>query len=179
MKKIQKHGQMEMIGLAFVVLLMVLGFFLYISLTFGDTNTPRALIEEAHLVGVALETAMLETTVEDCGYPLAIAIERCVTNSHLTCSGAGVCETTFYAIKEMLEKTLGTNDELSTAPARRPHRAYLQRGEDILVKDSGNIVFLFEAYPDLCGENSTILAAPSQPIHTSMGEVSLVIEFCG
>lgn len=169
---------MEMIGLAFVVLLMVLGFFLYLTLTLNGDGAPKALIEESHLIGVALETAMLETTVEDCGYPLATAIERCSTNHNLLCDDTRVCQATDDALEAMLEHTLGTDDDLDTAPARRPYKAYLLRGEDILIKDG--IEFLYDdAYTELCNDNSSILAAPSQPIHTSMGEVSLVIEFCG
>lgn len=166
------RAQMEMIGLAFVVVIMVLGIMIYVVLSAASPAKMNVRnIQEADLFGKMLETAMLETTIPTCGYSLGIALDRCITKSYLSCSGGNVCEEAFFAFEEMIESSLGAADDIDA----RSYRAYILIEDEILVKQG--FEFLLEPFAD-CNENSDVYAAPQQPLHTSAGDARFVVEFC-
>lgn len=149
------RGQMELIGLVFIVVIMVLGMAVFIGLSSSSDTTPRN-IEEADNYGKTLEAAMLETTIPDCGYDLATALDRCVTQNFLTCGTTPVCDAAQEAWENMLEVSV-----------QRPYIATIDlNNEELFVQD-----------PETC-EGSNRLAAPSQILQTNAGQLRFTIEFC-
>lgn len=60
-----KHGQTEIIGLAFVIMLAVIGLLFYVSLSNNEIRTPD--IREEQLAG-SMITAMINTDLQDGKY---------------------------------------------------------------------------------------------------------------
>jgi len=149
------RGQMELIGLVFIVVIMVLGMAVFIGFASSSDTTPRN-IEEADNYGKTLEAAMLETTIPKCGYDLATALDRCVTQNFLTCGTANVCDAAEDAWKEMLDVSV-----------QRPYIARVELNNEELFIDN----------PETC-EGTNRLAAPSQLLQTNAGQLRFTIEFC-
>lgn len=159
LKCFSKRAQMEMIGLAFIVVFMILGLLFYVA--FSTTTTISPAIRESSLYGKALQTSMLETTIPDCGYDLAAALDRCITQPHLFCRTKNVCDATNDAFFDMLDSTLGENNI--------PYFAY--------VEHEGGLLEEFESDAG-CVDVTNRYSAPSQPIHTNAGDLRFIIEFC-
>ena len=160
-----KKGQMELIGLAFVVVIMILGLMLYIGFAVlpnagGATSNQ---VREAANYGSALHTAMLATTIPRCDYSLGMALERCATNEHLRCGSTSVCDATRNAWEEMLKETIGYSNV--------PYTARIEQS-------SGDQFKNFVHNQEDCEGVTNRLAAPSQPISTNIGLIRSVIEFC-
>lgn len=159
---------MELIGIAFVVVIMVFGLLLFIGFSVssntGGTDSPA--VREARNYGSALNTAMLATTVQDCGYSLATALERCATASHLTCGSTTVCNAAHSSWVDMLENTVTQSG--------------LRFNARIMINEqqfsSGSISFVHNE--DACEGIRFRDAAPSQPISTNQGVLRSIIEFC-
>lgn len=155
------RGQIELIGLVFIVVIMVMGLLFFVSFSNPSDVTPRN-IEEADNYGKSLEAAMLETTIPSCGYDLATALDRCVRQQGLKCgqSNTPVCDAAEDAWREMLELSL-----------QRPYMAYVEINDDILNTGA------FEDDSGTC-EGPNRLAAPSQILQTNAGQIRFTIEFC-
>ncbi len=150
------RAQMEIIGLVFIVFIMVLAVAIFLGFSGTDT-TPRN-IQDADNYGKSLEAAMLETTIPSCGYDLATALDRCVTQSFLTCGFESVCDAAQEVWEEMLEASL-----------QRPAVAYVELNNQ---KIDG-----FSYDPGTC-EGPNRFAAPSQLLQTNAGQLRFTIEFC-
>jgi len=159
---------MEMIGLAFVVVLIVLGImFALVFQTVGNKKIPASLIKERHAFGTSLETAMLETTIPDCGYPLSIAIRKCLTESFSQCGDDSTCYVTHAAITDMLNAVIGDH---------MIYNATLEQNGVVVSKPLTDFIFPPIHAQDFDCEN--IIAHPSQSIPIGTGTAELSIAFC-
>lgn len=160
-----KKAQMEIIGLAFIVIIIVFGLLFYIKFT-GDAKAPNKQVIEYKELGEATETAMLDTVIPICGYELRTAIQNCVSAPYLTCGQDNICESIHDAMNNMLSNTLEARGE--------DYRAYIRYNNKQILEKIGEI----KPSDGSCNENSNYYATPSQPISTNQGPVYFVIEFC-
>lgn len=167
-----KKAQMEIIGLAFIVIIIIFGLVFYLALNSGDKKVPTRKIIEYKELGEATETAMLDTIIPKCGYELRTAIQNCISAPYLACSNQKICEVVNENMKLMLEGTFGSGNEL-----HENYRSFLRNKDGELLTYNGEKI-LIEPDRTNCNETSNTYAGPSQPISTSQGPVYFVIEFC-
>ena len=166
-------GQMEMIGLVFVVVFVILALLIYVALSSGNPDKlPSQQIHAADTFAKALQTAMLETKVPDCRDSLERTIINCVENSYLTCGSTPICESAFTAWEEMIILTLGEEGSADIIN----HHASMLLNEQILFQDGEE--FLHEPFPEDCSADSLGYAAPKQPLPSRAGTLLFVVKIC-
>lgn len=82
-----RKGQMEMIGLVFVVVLIVVGIILYVSLS--ERNSSDGIVRTAKDVQTytSFLTALAETDVPECGIPVSRVAAACLERDRNLCDG--------------------------------------------------------------------------------------------
>ena len=166
------RAQTEIMGLAFVVVIIVVALLFYLTLTASNSTRPASSIVRMRAAyGTQMLSAMLETTIPECKYPLAQALQTCAKNAnnpHLTCGGAGgphVCQAAHDAIDEMLTAAIGD---------RMAYAGYVRNSDGTVfsvyaVADGDE--FSFEPDDSICddGDDKEVYAAPRQPISLGAG----------
>ena len=116
-----KKGQFEMLGLAIIVVVVVLGVVLYIS--FGTQNTTP----QTRQYSTSFQTALLDTTIPACDMSVAQAIRACKTGGRYGCDPCVEVERT---VKELATYGIGTEYKYILTL-----ESVLPSGEDIVVKN--------------------------------------------
>jgi hypothetical protein len=97
-----KRAQMEMVGLVFVVLIVILGIVLYVSFSTRDSGTsPRKEIQTY----TSFLNAFGETEVQSCGLPVAQVARECAFAENNICEG-DPCGALQHAMDVVLAETL-------------------------------------------------------------------------
>jgi hypothetical protein len=169
---------MEMMGVVFVVVFIVLGLLIYLSLTsVSSDKLPAQEIRSAELYVKALQTAMLETHVPACHNTLARVIVDCIESPYLTCSSGSVCNAAYTAWEDMLVSILGDSGPGYTDVVTYSARIVRKEGQKYKVIEQDGEEFVKEPFED-CTEESLSYAAPRQPLSTDAGNVEFVIQLC-
>ena len=169
-----RRAQAEVFGLAFVVLIVVVALGLYLTLSFSGKGA-SALEEEiafSNAYGKGLQTAMLQTTIPECGYSLQTALQNCHKDPISACARQGrsvpACEVAFDAWNAMLNVSLEQQ-------GLRYHAQILSGGLPLTVSGQE---FTLEPFPLRCNAGSNTLATPTQPIPLLSGQLEFIIAFC-
>jgi len=94
-----RRAQMEMVGLVFVVVILVLGIVLYVSF-----SQPRGTNTAAQVMGQSsFLNAMLETQVPECGVSISRLAQACIQNEGF-CGDA--CDKVQFALDRIVNMTL-------------------------------------------------------------------------
>jgi len=107
-----KKAQAEIIGLVLIVLLLGIGFLLYIKFSYGNDATPKSAYESTSL-GQSFVNSLAKSELNWCGKDVSVeAIVKSIATGGETCAKAGE-PTQEAALKEYLEKEvlLKTFDE--------------------------------------------------------------------
>jgi hypothetical protein len=102
--RLAMKGQMEMIGLVFVVVIIVLGMFLYLRFSDSPSESIVRTAKEVQLYTSFL-TALSETDVPDCGVPVSRVAAACLEDDADLCGGTP-CEALNNTINTIAEATL-------------------------------------------------------------------------
>lgn len=106
-----RKGQLEIFGLAIIVILLALG--LLFALIVLTKEEPRSMAKESLLAENFL-TTMMSTTVNECNNKeIRALLQDCALSDDewrgaSKCTALNTCETAQYAISSMLVRTLGT-----------------------------------------------------------------------
>lgn len=158
-----KKGQGEIIGLALIVLILLIGFILYISLRGkGGITSSVENIQYNNLASLEL-SAILNTYVDECGFSVAILVKQCLKGKPCSNYEGDVCE----LLKNYLEKIF----EKSFDKWGRRYRLY--------VKDNEGKINYPEEEKRRCNINEDTLGVATQAIPLSPGTAELRLEICG
>lgn len=103
MRSPHARGQMEMVGLVFVVLIIVVGIILYVSFSGrGADGAQRSKESQAYKSFV---TAFGETDIPACGMPASRVAQECLFDDTTVCGG-DPCGELQQAIEDITEYTL-------------------------------------------------------------------------
>lgn len=97
-----KRGQVEMVGLVFVVFILVFGIIVYLKLSAGSAGT----VAKESQGSTSFLIALLETDVPNCDSELQTVIAACAEGRSLCRGGAGPCHEAQRAIETVTEHTL-------------------------------------------------------------------------
>lgn len=150
---------MEMIGLVFIVVIIVIGIVLYISSSNKvnrDDGTGQA---QGVQKSTSFLTALAETRIPACGVPLSRVVQACV-NDEVFCDNGDPCKT--------LQRTF---DKVAA------HSLY-EQGMKYNLSVEGTAVQNISGC-NSSSVNTRILAAPRQPIPLTNGQQTyLVLSIC-
>lgn len=170
------RAQMEIIGLAFIVVFLILAFFLYAILSANNPSTlPSQQIIAAETYAKSLQTAMLETHVPNCDSSLGRTIISCVQNPQLECGTQDICVAAYEAWDQMLTLTVGNE---FTDTVINHHATILQPNREVLPVFGMGGDFVHAPFPDECSPATLGYAAPEQPLPTSSGTLLFVLKLC-
>lgn len=154
-----RRGQMEMIGLVFIVVIIIIGMVLYLSLSGKDTGGATANRAASAQKSSSFLTAIVETDIVGCGVPLSRVAQACVRREAF-CDNDDPCITLERAMTKLANETLyvqGVKYNLSL------EGTLAQTDSDC---DSANL-------------SVSLIAAPRQPIPLGNGQtVDLVLSIC-
>ncbi|HIH24706.1 TPA: hypothetical protein HA251_06760 [Candidatus Woesearchaeota archaeon] len=150
---------MEMIGLVFIVVIIIIGMVLYLSLSGKDDSGARANRAANAQKSSSFLTAIAETDIVGCGVPLSRVAQACVRRE-VFCDNGDPCITLERAMTKIANETLyaqGMKYNLSLEGTR------VQAESDC---DSANL-------------SVSLIAAPRQPIPLGNGQtVDLILSIC-
>jgi hypothetical protein len=148
-----RRAQVEMIGLVFVVVIIVLGIILYMQFSKSKISTVPKDIQRSNSFLVALT----ETTIPACRESFSRVAQSCVLNEQ-------TCEDPCGKLKETMQDTA----KYGLAGSKY----------SIRVEDAGGT--LFASVEQDCTKNApAIIAAPKQPLPFGNGQTAyLVVTLC-
>jgi hypothetical protein len=148
-----KKAQVEMVGLVFVVVIIVIGIILYMSFANKNQAPDTKDLQRSNSFLVALS----ETTVPGCSDPFSRVVQSCVLN-----------EATCQQPCEQLETVMDQTAQYALAGSKYSLR----------VEDATGTVFA-RVEDDCTKDAASIIAAPRQPIPFGNGRTAyLVLTLC-
>jgi len=162
-----RKGQMEMIGLVFVVVIIVFGILLYLKFsTRGDTGgiTKRAEVTQSQS---AFLVALKETDIPSCQAPFWRVAKACLENDPF-CTGEDACA--------VLQDTIQTIADLTLTEQGTLYDIRL-KGTDVQYapKDTSTTP---EPLCDVEDLNEEFLISAAQPIAHTGGQADLLLTIC-
>ncbi len=162
--RITKRGQIEVFGLAAIVVLISLGFFFVVK--YHITDTPVSVEKEYKYDKLASEfvTAVLKVNIRECPeYTIQDVLVDCGTNKRITCDGISSCEIFNSTITHLANETF-----------MKRYESFRLYTEGLALEDQANISFrgCYQNTPK--GQRGkSVLAKYPQP-----GTISLNVELC-
>jgi hypothetical protein len=102
-----RKSQMEILGLAFVFIILIFGLMIFLRLGSNDSNT-RDVYTDPQL-SASFISSILKTTV-DCSsqqnHSLTVLLKDCASSKRLTCQDENSCNASINVISFMLNETL-------------------------------------------------------------------------
>ncbi len=100
-----KKSQIEIMGLIVIIILVVIGFFIYIVLSLNsDNNEPKQEFENDQLAQNFV-TSLVKTDTA-CEYSVAELVKNCRLGKNISCSQPNACIYLNSTVQQILEKTL-------------------------------------------------------------------------
>ncbi|MBI4145003.1 hypothetical protein HY493_02250 [Candidatus Woesearchaeota archaeon] len=153
-----KQGQMEILGLAVIVVLILMGVLFAIQFVL---KAPAAQIEQQYKesqLAAGLLTTMLGTTSDCRGASVTELLQDCAVFKSLECPHDDSCGEAGYAINTMLSGTL-----------QQWRRAYRFR-----IKGAYNAEQIAASWGDCSGE----IESNTNPVPTTVGTLQVTLDLC-
>lgn len=151
-----RRGQFEMVGLVFIVVIIVLGIFLYVTLGAKDrsASTAKSIVHEEAMRSFLLTFAQTEVT--ECATNVYSVARACAQNE-----AVGRCARSCDALQDATDNTLD-----STLKVQGLNYSLTLEGTSVESSTPG------------CGPKSMAYAAPQLPIPVSGGTRKMTLTLC-
>lgn len=153
-----RKGQMEILGLAIIVVLIMLGVLFAIMFVLRAPSSDTAAKYRESQLAASIVTTMLGTTTSCRGATVTELLQDCAVFERLDCNGASSCDEADAAIEEMLEGTL---------------QAW-KRSYTFNITGAYNVARISSSFGDCSGE----IEATTNPVPTAGGPLQVTLQLC-
>lgn len=153
-----RKGQMEILGLAVIVVLILMGVLFAIQFVLKAPGTQIAQQYKESQLAAGLLTTMLGTTSECRGASVTELLQDCSVFTSLNCPRGTSCQEAQYAIDTMLSGTL-----------QQWKRAYRFK-----IKGAYNAEQIAASWGDCSGE----IESNTNPVPTTVGTLQVTLDLC-
>ena len=106
-KKTSRLGQMEMFGLALIVILVIIGFFIFVSFKSKQTTTDYKKDFIADEMASNFVNSIVNVNPEECeGYTISELLRYCARKENIQCGSMDACTAANNTISLIAERTL-------------------------------------------------------------------------
>jgi len=140
-------AQIEIMGLAVIIVLIVLGLLVFVSLT-GSEEQPGTVKRQQDELSTTFVSTLLRTHIPECDQDLSDVIRDCA-NQNRICEHANTCEIAETVIEDLANETLGERGTAYLLTVEYPSRNWSTSAQNCSVhKDTSPApVFPITLYP--------------------------------